>query len=123
MAPQCRAHSYILPAIGLALGIVFSTAVMAQDEQTRKTHEVVPPPSCANNKGETVRFVDSSRGRPGMAVGMANRDGSGNPVVFRSNYAATPPEFQSFIDRHECAHHQTGDVDRPHAARPSRYRS
>ncbi len=35
------------------------------------------------------------------------------------NYAATPPEFQSFMDRHECAHHQTGDVDRPHPPRNS----
>ena len=117
MAPQCRAHSYILPAIGLALGIVFSTAVMAQDEQTRKTHEVVPPPSCTNNKGETVRFIDRSTARPGIAAGMADRDSSGKPVVFRSNYAATPSVFQSFIDRHECAHHQTGDVDRSHPPR------
>jgi hypothetical protein len=50
---------------------------------------------------------------------MADRDGSGKPVVFRSNYTAAPPEFQSFIDRHECAHHQTGDVDRPHPPRNS----
>ncbi len=119
MAPQCRAHSYILPAIGLALGIVFSTAVMAQDAQTVTTYDVVTPPSCTNNKGETVRFIDSSGGRSGLAAGMANRDSSGKPVVFRSNYTATPPEFQSFIDRHECAHHQTGDVDRPHPPRNS----
>ncbi len=52
-----------------------------------------------------------------MAAGMAIRDRTGKPVVFRSNYTATPPEFQSFIDRHECAHHQTGDVDRPHPPR------
>ena len=117
MSPQYRAHSNILPAIGLALGIAFSNAAMAQDAQTLTKYDVVPPPSCTNNKGETVHFIDSSSGRPGMAVGMANRDSSGKPVVFRSNYTATPPEFQSFIDRHECAHHQTGDVDRPHPPR------
>jgi hypothetical protein len=44
---------------------------------------------------------------------MAIRDGSGKPVVIRSNFSAAPREFQQFIDRHECAHHQTGDVDRP----------
>ena len=50
---------------------------------------------------------------------MAIRDRDGKPVVYRSNYAASPPEFQSFVDRHECAHHQTGDVDRPHPPRNS----
>jgi len=50
---------------------------------------------------------------------MAIRDRDGKPVVYRSNYAASPPEFQRFMDRHECAHHQTGDVDRPHPRRNS----
>jgi hypothetical protein len=35
----------------------------------------------------------------------------------RSNFSAAPVEFQQFIDRHECAHHQTGDVDLPHPPR------
>ena len=30
------------------------------------------------------------------------------------NYQLASAAFQMFIDRHECAHHQTGDVDRPH---------
>lgn len=53
----------------------------------------------------------------GMAVGMARRDENGKPVVMRSNFAFAPPVLQGFIDRHECAHHQTGDVDRPHPPR------
>ncbi len=119
MSPQNRSLSTILPAIGLALCMAFSNAAMGQDAQTLTTYNVVTPPPCTNNKGETVRFIDSGRGRPGLAAGMADRDGSGKPVVFRSNYTAAPPEFQSFIDRHECAHHQTGDVDRPHPPRNS----
>ena len=75
--------------------------------------------NCSNNKGETVRFIEGSRGRPEISAGMAIRDRDGKPVVYRSNYAASPPEFQSFVDRHECAHHQTGDVDRPHPPRNS----
>jgi len=113
VSPQNRALSTILPAIGLALGMAFSNAAMGQDAQTLTTYKVVTPPPCTNNKGEMVRFIESRRGRSGIAAGMAIRDGDGKPVIFRSNYTATPPEFQSFIDRHECAHHQTGDVDRP----------
>ncbi len=97
--------------------IAFSCAARAQDAQTPKTYKLAPPPPCTNNKGELVRFIDSSSERPGLAAGMADRDSSGKPVVLRSNFTATPPEFQSFIDRHECAHHQTGDIDRPHPPR------
>jgi hypothetical protein len=107
----------VLASAVLALDMAFSGAAMGQDARTPARFDVVVPPPCANNKGETVRFIDSGGGRPGLAAGMAARDGDGNPVVFRSNYTAAPPEFQSFIDRHECAHHQTGDVDRPHPPR------
>ena len=119
MPLQSSTLSTILPATALALGMAFSSAAMGQDAQTPKTYKLVTPPPCTNNKGGTVRFIDSSRGRPGLAAGMAIRDRSGKLVVFRSNYTATPPEFQSFIDRHECAHHQTGDVDRRHPTRNS----
>ncbi len=117
MPLQSSTLSTILPAMGLALSMAYSNAAMGQDAQTLTTYAVVNPPPCTNNKGETVRFIESSRGRSGITAGMAIRDRSGTPVVIRSNYTATQPEFQRFIDRHECAHHQTGDVDRPHPPR------
>ena len=109
----------ILPAMGLALSMAFPIAAVGQNAQSLTTYEVVDPPPCTNNKGEMVRFIERGSGGSGVAAGMAIRDRSGRPVIFRSNYAAAPPEFQSFIDRHECAHHQTGDVDRPPPPRNS----
>ncbi len=90
-----------------------SLPALAQDG----AHQVAPPPSCVNNKGVTVSFESVEAGRQGLAAGMARRDGEGRPVVMRANYAAAPEAFQKFIDRHECAHHQTGDVDMPHPPR------
>jgi len=120
MPTRNRATSRVIPAIGLALGLGFVFPAFGQDAEDPAPYDVVTPPACTNDKGETVRFIDTGRGRGGLAAGMANRDGSGEPVVFRSNYGFAPPEMQSFIDRHECAHHQTGDVDRPHPPRNSR---
>lgn len=110
--------SAMLPAIvGLAVCFAALGTAAAERADDNAVHEVVAPPACSNNKGEAVRFVETDRGRPGVSAGMARRDENGAPVVMRSNYSATPPEFQGFIDRHECAHHQTGDVDRPHPPR------
>ena len=103
----------------LAVSIYCCNLALGQETQTLDSHEVVVPPSCTNNLGEKVQFVETNRGRSGLASGMAIRDGSGQPIVYRSNFSATRPEFQHFIDLHECAHHQTGDVDRPHPPRNS----
>lgn len=99
----------------VVIGLAVSHAAVAQ----AAAYEVVSPPSCTNNKGETVLFIDRTTPGNGAAAGMANRDSTGKPIVVRSNFAATPPAYQSFIDRHECAHHQSGDVDRPHPPRNS----
>lgn len=112
-----RIRSAGLLIIALAVQTACAAGVLAQEAPTSQGFEIVEPPVCVNHKGETVRFVESHGGRAGVAAGMARRDEHGNPVVVRSNYAAAPPEFQGFIDRHECAHHQTGDVDRPHPPR------
>jgi len=102
----------------LALAMAFALAGASPAAgQPAGPHAVVAPPACANDRGETVRFVDRDAGPAGVAAGMAARDGSGNPVVYRSGYAAARPELQLFVDRHECAHHQVGDIDRPHPPR------
>jgi len=82
-------------------------------------YEITDPPSCINDKNEQVEFREREGGRLKVAAGMASRDGQGKPFIMRMNYAFSPPHFQSFIDYHECAHHQTGDVDRPHPPRNS----
>ncbi|NNE24791.1 MAG: hypothetical protein HKN11_19505 [Rhizobiales bacterium] len=102
-----------------ASGLAFCAGALSQETGTAKTYDVVSPPACTNYKGETVQFIDRSTANAGTAAGMANRDSSGTPIVVRSNFAATTPAYQSFIDRHECAHHQSGDVDRPHPPRNS----
>jgi len=119
MPPHRSTRNSLLSAMGLALSMACSNAALARDAQTPTAYDIVPAPPCTNYKGETVQFIERSNEGSGLAAGMAIRDRSGKPVIFRSNYAAAPPEFQRFIDRHECAHHQTGDVDRPHPPRNS----
>ena len=81
--------------------------------------ELVDPPTCTNALGETVVFETRQGARVNFAAGMANRAADGTPTVYRMNYQSAVPTFQRFIDLHECAHHQTGDVDRPHPPRNS----
>ncbi len=102
-------------AISLFIALAFNNSACAQEKA--KQYEIAKPPSCVNNLGEPVEFRERVGGRLQVAAGMANRDGKKQPFVLRMNYAFSPPEFQSFIDHHECAHHQTGDVDRPHPPR------
>ena len=80
---------------------------------------IIDPPACYNNSAEKVAFISSSPDSQRFAAGMARREGDGMPVVYRFNYELAPPELQVFIDFHECAHHQVGDVDRPHPPRNS----
>jgi hypothetical protein len=74
---------------------------------------------CLNNLGEAVVFINGNSDRQKPAAGMAKRDEKGQPVVVRFNYDNAPIELQQFIDFHECAHHQVGDIDRPHPPRNS----
>ena len=100
------------------LVIAFATcAALAQE--TTPSFEIASPPACQNNKGETVRFENRISPKAKSAAGMARRDDKGVPVIYRFAYAKSPQSLQKFIDRHECAHHQTGDIDRPHPPRNS----
>jgi len=74
---------------------------------------------CQNNLGEVVVFINGNSDKQKPAAGMAKRDENGQPIVVRFNYASAPVELQQFIDFHECAHHQVGDIDRPHPPRNS----
>jgi len=112
---HCRCRVSLIALASMA--VLFVGGAGAQQDTATKAPELAGVPVCSNNKGEAVQFSNTDRGRPGLATGMAIRDGNGKPTVMRSNFFAAPMEFQQFIDRHECAHHQTGDVDRPHPAR------
>ncbi len=71
-------------------------------------------PKCLNNLGEAVVFINENSDRQKPTAGMAKRGENGQPIVVRYNYDNAPIELQQFIDFHECAHHQVGDIDRPH---------
>ena len=75
--------------------------------------EIVTPPACLNNKGETVQFEETHSQKAIFSAGMAKRNKKGVPTIYRFSYEKSPKAMQRFIDLHECAHHQTGDVDRP----------
>jgi hypothetical protein len=98
--------------------IAFATCT-ALAQETTPSFEIASPPACQNNKGETVRFENRISPKAKSAAGMARRDDKGVPVIYRFAYAKSPQSLQKFIDRHECAHHQTGDIDRPHPPRNS----
>ena len=100
------------------LVIAFATcAALAQE--TTPSYDIASPPACQNNKGEPVRFENQISPKAKSAAGMAKRDDKGATVIYRFAYAKSPQSLQKFIDRHECAHHQTGDIDRPHPPRNS----
>lgn len=103
----------------VAMAFLSGGGASAQQDKDASLSGLAAVPACFNNKGEAVQFINTDKGRSGLAAGMATRDANGIPTVMRSNFAAAPVEFQQFIDRHECAHHQTGDVDRPHPPRNS----
>ena len=102
----------------IMLLIAFATCTAAAQETT-PSYAIASPPACQNNKGEPVRFENQMSPKAKSAAGMARRDDKSMPVIYRFAYAKSPQSLQKFIDRHECAHHQTGDIDRPHPPRNS----
>ena len=116
MATQTKLS--LISACGIAL-LLFISVSLARSDEKSISYSLVPPPSCLNNLGENVVFENINNGQAEVAAAMAKRDKRGNPVVYRFNYKYSPQPLQHFIDLHECAHHQTGDVDLPHPPRNS----
>ena len=94
--------------------IVFMVAWSAWAQSNQKKFNVIAPPSCLNNTGEQVQFKTVSNTGAKGAAGMAKRDENGILLVYRFDYELSPHSLQHFIDFHECAHHQTGDIGLPH---------
>ena len=88
-------------------------------EETAETFTIAKPPICYNNLGEKVNFLQKNNPNSEVTAGMAIRGPDRKPIIYRFNYEKSPPEFQIFVDYHECAHHQTGHVDQPHPPRNS----
>ena len=99
--------------------VLFVMAWPASSDEKRLKYEIASPPSCKNNLGEKVLFRDVDNEGATSAAGMPKRDETGTPIVYRFAYQHSPKPLQQFIDLHECAHHQTGDVDLPHPQRNS----
>ena len=109
---------FFVCALEIAM-ILFVMTWPASSDEKQQRYEIASPPSCKNNLGEKVIFRDVKNGRAKSAAGMAKRDETGTPIVYRFAYQHSPKPLQQFIDLHECAHHQTGDVDLPHPPRNS----
>ena len=109
----------ISATVGNAAGNAAGNTAGDTTEGANGSFAVTAPPACVNNLGETVTFENRPEARNKLAAGMARRDSQGVPVIYRFGYENAPPALQQFIDLHECAHHQTGDIDRPHPPRNS----
>ena len=113
-----RTTLFIVCAFEIVM-VLFVMAWPASSDENHLKYEIASPPSCKNNLGEKVLFRDVDNGRAKSAAGMAKRNETGTPIVYRFAYQHSPKPLQQFIDLHECAHHQTGDVDLPHPQRNS----
>jgi|TARA_B110000483_G_scaffold206252_1_gene250444 hypothetical protein len=91
---------------------IFTRLAWTQDIPTQ--FDVITPPLCINNKGKIVQFQNLSSKSGMFSAGVAKRNEEGKPMVYRFNFEKSPKALQIFIDFHECAHHQTGDLEKPH---------
>ena len=113
-----RTTLFIVCAFEIVM-VLFVMAWPASSDENHLKYEIASPPSCKNNLGEKVLFRDVDNERAKSAAGMSKRNETWTPVVYRFAYQRSPKPLQQFIDLHECAHHQTGDVDLPHPQRNS----
>ena len=103
----------IMKLIITTIIIMFFTPYIVWAKDDLIQFDIVKPPVCVNNKGETVQYLKNLSQKAAFSAGMAKRNKKGFPIVYRFSYEKSPKAMQKFIYLHECAHHQTGDVDRP----------
>ena len=58
----------------------------------------------------TVKFENMKSKTGKITIGIAKKDALGKPIIYRFNYDKSSKFLQKFIDYHECAHHQAGDL-------------
>ena len=92
--------------------IFFNSEHLAYSQSLKLEYNISKAPLCSNNNGKNVYFQnrDSKTGK--FTAGVAKKDVNGLPVIYRFNYQKAPKSLQMFIDFHECAHHQTGDLEK-----------
>lgn len=95
-----------------SLIFIFNFQYIVHSNTPNFKNNISKPPSCTNSKGEKVSFknLNSRTGR--FTAGIAKRDINGLPIIYRFNYHKSSKALQMFIDFHECAHHQTGDLEK-----------
>jgi hypothetical protein len=94
--------------------IFFNFTYIFFSQETYADYKIIDAPYCVNNKGEEVKFQNMKSKTSKITLGIAKKDGEGKPIIYRFNYNQSSKPLQMFIDYHECAHHQTGDLDKPH---------
>ena len=98
--------------VAFIMVLISSKIVWSQD--IFREFEIITPPSCVNNKGINVQFQNLSSKLGKFSAGVAKRNKKTGPIIYRLNYEKSPKALQIFIDLHECAHHQTGDLEQSH---------
>ena len=92
--------------------IVCNLQYLAHSQEFKLKHKIIKPSLCLNNKGEKVYFQNLDTKTIRFTAGVAKRNITGKPTIYRFNYQKAPKSLQMFIDFHECAHHQTGDLEK-----------
>ena len=92
--------------------IFFYFQYFANSQSLEIEYKISKPPLCTNNNGKNVYFKNLNSKTGMFPAGVAKKDINGLPVIYRFNYQKAPKSLQMFIDFHECAHHQTGDLEK-----------
>lgn len=92
--------------------ILYSFVFFLYSQKLLAKYEITDPPECFNNKGEAVKFENMKSKTGKITIGIAKKDALGKPIVYRFNYDKSSKFLQKFIDYHECAHHQAGDLEK-----------